>query len=269
MDYIQSIILGLVQGLTEFLPVSSSGHLAVVQSLMGISDIPIFFDVMLHVGTLVAVIVALWSEIVAIVTHPVKNKFLMLVIATLPAIAVTLVAEKVFPDVFSDLLNGKYLAFGFFGTTLVLCISEAIAAKVDKKRTIRLPEALVMGAMQAAAIAPGLSRSGSTISGGLYTGVPREQAAKFAFLMSIPAILGGAVYGAKDVMENGMGNVSIPVLLVGLAVAAISGFLAIKWMLALITHHKLYGFAVYTAVLGTAVLMESLLYGTYFPNPFV
>lgn len=269
MDFIQSVILGLVQGLTEFLPVSSSGHLAVVESLMGITDIPVFFDVMLHVGTLVAVFIALWHEIAEIIAHPVRNKFLMLVIATLPAIAMTLIAENVFPEVFSDLLNGKYLAFGFYGTTVVLCVSETIARRVQKKRTIRLPEALVMGAMQAAAIAPGLSRSGSTISGGLFTGVPREQAAKFAFLMSIPAILGGVVYGAKDVAENGMGSVEIPVMLVGLAVAAVSGFLAIKWMLNLITHHKLYGFAVYTAVLGTAVLMESLLYGTYFPNPFV
>lgn len=269
MDFLQSIILGLVQGLTEFLPVSSSGHLSVVQSLMGITDIPIFFDVMLHVGTLIAVFIALWDDIVAIITHPVRNKLLMLVIATLPAIAMTLVAENVFPEAFSDLLNGKYLAFGFYGTTAMLCVSEAIADRVTKKRTIRLPEALVMGAMQAAAIAPGLSRSGSTISGGLFTGVPREQAAKFAFLMSIPAILGGVVYGAKDVAENGMGSVSVPELIIGLAVAAVSGFIAIKWMLNLITRYKLYGFAVYTAVLGTAILMESLLYGTYFPNPFM
>lgn len=269
MDYIQSVILGLVQGLTEFLPVSSSGHLSVVQSLMGIADIPIFFDIMLHVGTLIAVVIALRHEIVQLVAHPVKNKLLMLVIATLPAVAVTLIAEKVFPEMFSDLLNGKYLAFGFYATTAVLCIAETLARRAPKKRTIRLPEALVMGVMQAAAIAPGLSRSGSTISGGLFTGVPRESAAKFAFLMSIPAILGGVVFGAKDVAENGMGAVTIPALLIGLAAAAVSGFLAIKWMLALITHHKLYGFAVYTAVLGTIVLMESVLYGSYFPNPFI
>jgi len=268
MDIFQSIILGAVQGLTEFLPVSSSGHLVLLQNVFGITDVPLFFDVMLHVGTLVAVFIVLWKEIVGLITHPIKNRLLMLVIATIPAIAMTLIADKVFPEAFADIQDGKYLAFGFYATTVVLVVSELIAQRVEKKKSLLLPQALVMGVMQAAAIAPGLSRSGSTIAGGLFMGVKREQAAKFAFLMSIPAILGGVVFGAADVAKTGMGDVSIPLLLIGVAVAGVCGFFAIRFMLKLISKHKLYGFAVYTAIMGTFVLMESLLYSNYFVNPF-
>ncbi len=257
MDLFQSVILGIVQGFTEFLPVSSSGHLALLQAVFGITEVPIFYDVMLHVGTLVAVFIVLWKDIVGIITHPVKNKLGMLIIATVPAIVVTLIAQKVFPDVFSDLLAGKYLAFGFFATTVVLVVSELIARKLEKKRDIGLPQATAMGLMQAAALVPGLSRSGSTIAGGLFCGVNREKAARFAFLMSIPAILGGVVFGAKDVAEKGMGEVTIPALLIGTAAAAVCGFIAIKFMLKLISKHKLYGFAVYTAALGALILIQT------------
>ncbi len=268
MDMIQSVILGVVQGFTEFLPVSSSGHLVLLQNVFGMGEVPIFYDVMLHVGTLAAVFIVLWEEIKAIITHPVKNKLGMLIIATLPAIALTLIAEKAFPEAFADLLNGKYLAFGFYGTTVVLVVSELIARRLEKKREVELPQAVVMGVMQAAALAPGLSRSGSTIAGGLFTGVEREAAAKFAFLMSIPAILGGLVFGIKDVMENGMGDVSMPAVLVGTIAAVVCGFLAINFMLKLIARHKLYGFAIYTAAIGTFVLVSSLMGEFNFANPF-
>ena len=255
MGFLESIVLGIVQGFTEFLPVSSSGHLTLLQGLMGLNEVPILYDVMLHVGTLIAVFIVLWPEIVAIITHPVKNKLGMLILATIPDVVVTLIAEKLAPEVFADVLNGKYLAIGFFATTGVLVLCEVIARHMERKRDVELPQAMTMGLMQAAAILPGLSRSGSTIAGGLFTGVGRERAAKYAFLMSIPAILGGVVFGAKDAAENGMGDVSIPMVLVGLVVSAICGFIAIKFMLRLISKHKLYGFAVYTAVIGVVVLV--------------
>lgn len=269
MDILQSIILGVVQGLTEFLPVSSSGHLLLLQNVFQIGDVPMFFDVMLHVGTLVAVFIVLWKEIVAIITHPIKNKLGMLILATIPAVIMALVMDKVFPEAFADLEAGKYLAFGFYGTTVILVLCELIARRYEHKKKIELPQALAMGGMQAlAAVAPGLSRSGSTIAGGLFAGVGRERAAKFAFLMSIPAILGSVVFTVPDVMENGLGDVSVPNIIVGLVAAFASGYFAIRFMLNLISKHKLYGFAVYTAVLGTFVLVESIVYGNYFTNPF-
>ena len=270
MSIIQSVILGAVQGATEFLPVSSSGHLALLGNFFGITNVSVFFSIMLHVGTLAAVIIALRKEIIAILTHPVKNKLGMLIIATLPAIIITLAAGKVFPAVFSDLLDGKYLAFGFFATTGVLVACEIAAARRERTRkSIDLPQALVMGFMQAAAIAPGLSRSGATISGGLFAGVQREQAAKFAFLMSIPAIVGGLAFGVMDIVDTGLGDADIPTIVAGTAVAAVCGYFAIMFMLKLISKHRLYGFAVYTAVIGTIILAESLMYGNVFPNPFI
>ncbi len=255
MSFLDSIILGAAQGFTEFLPVSSSGHLALLQAALGMGEVPILYDVMLHVGTLIAVFIVLWKEIAGMLRHPVKNKLGMLILATVPAIVVTLIAEKFAAETFSDVLSGKYLAVGFFATTAVLVASELIARRIERKKELELPQAMAMGLMQAAAILPGLSRSGSTIAGGLFTGVGREKAAKFAFLMSIPAILGGVVFGAKDVMDNGMGDVSIPMVLIGLAVSAVCGYIAIKFMLKLISRYKLYGFAVYTAVMGAIVLI--------------
>lgn len=264
MSFLDSTILGVVQGFTEFLPVSSSGHLNLLQALLGVGEVPLLYDVMLHVGTLVAVFIVLWPEIVAIITHPIKNKLGMLILATIPAVVVTLIAEKFAPEAFKDVLDGKYLAIGFFATTVVLVVSEFLARRYERKRNVELPQAMAMGVMQAAAILPGLSRSGSTIAGGLFTGVGREKAAKFAFLMSIPAILGSVVFGAKDVMDNGMGDVSIPAVIIGFAVAAVSGFVAIKFMLKLISRHKLYGFAAYTAVMGVIVMILTNVNPTMF-----
>lgn len=257
MSISDTIILGIIQGLTEFLPVSSSGHLTLAQAIMGLDEVPILYDIILHTGTLVAVFVVLWQEVVDILSHPIRYRLGMLIAATLPAAAVTILADYFAKDAFREILDGKYLAFGFFATSAILVASELLARRTELKRNIRLPEALVMGGMQAAALFPGVSRSGSTISGGLFMGVKREAAARYAFLMSIPVILGSIVFGAKDVMENGMGDVSVVSMLIGFVVAALSGFGAIKFMLALINRHKLYGFAVYTAVAGLFVLYLS------------
>lgn len=260
MDILQSIILGIVQGLTEFLPVSSSGHLSLLKSLFGFTDVPLFYDVMLHVGTLVAVCIVLWKEIVGLLTHPIRNRLGMLIIATLPAVAVTLICEKLFPEAFENVLNGKFLAFGFFATTAVLLISDFVRPR-RRKRRVELPQATVMGCMQAAAIIPGLSRSGSTIAGGLFCGLERETAARYAFLMSIPTILGGFVFSVGDVAEHGMGDVSMPAVFIGTAAAAVCGYFAIRFMLRLISNHRLYGFAIYTAALGVLILIETLGFG--------
>ena len=262
MDIFQSIILGIVQGLTEFLPVSSSGHLSLLEALFGFTDVPLFYDVMLHIGTLAAVCIVLWPEIVGLLTHPVRNKLGMLILATVPAAVVTLVCEKAFPEAFQNILNGKFLAFGFFGTTAVLLLADFLHPRKQRAR-IELPQALVMGAMQACAIIPGLSRSGSTIAGGLFCGIRREKAARYAFLMAIPTILGGLVFSAADVAENGMGDVSIPAVVTGTIAAAHCGYFAIRFMLRLISRHRLWGFAVYTAALGVLILIETQV----FANP--
>ncbi len=253
MDFIQALLLGLVQGFTEFLPVSSSGHLVLMQQAMGLEDVPIFFDTMLHLGTLVAVVAVLFRDIAGIFRHPVKNHLGMLVIATIPAAA----AGYFFNDFFeSAFKGGQYLGICFLVTALILVVSEQIAARLKTRKRMAVQNALAMGLMQAVAIFPGISRSGSTIAGGLFTGVDRTQAAKFSFLMSIPIILGSVGASGVDAMQTGMGNVSLTAVLIGTAAAAVTGYFAIKFMLAFIQKAKLYGFAVYTAALGAFLMVD-------------
>lgn len=253
MDFIQALLLGLVQGLTEFLPVSSSGHLVLMQQVMGLKEVPIFFDTMLHMGTLVSVVVVLFWDIVGIFRHPVKNHLGMLIIATIPAAAVGYFFEDFFESVFT---GGQFLGLCFLATALILVVSELISVKMKPRKQINLKNALAMGAMQAVAIFPGISRSGSTIAGGLFSGVDRTQAARFSFLMSIPIIIGSAGSSGINALQTGMGDVSWTAVIAGTIAAAVTGYFAVKFMLSIIQKTKLYGFAVYVAALGAFLMVD-------------
>ncbi|MEI6101371.1 MAG: undecaprenyl-diphosphate phosphatase [Eubacteriales bacterium] len=253
MDFIQAVLLGLVQGITEFLPVSSSGHLVLMQQLMGLENVPIFFDTMLHMGTLVAVVVVLFWDIIGIFRHPIKNHLGMLIIATIPAAAAGYLLGDFFESVFK---NGQFLGICFLATALILILSELIAARIKVKKQITIKNALIMGVMQAVAIFPGISRSGSTIAGGLFSGVDRTQAARFSFLMSIPIIIGSSGSSGMNALQTGMGDVSWTAVIAGTIAAAIMGYFAVKFMLAIIQKTKLYSFAVYVAILGVFVILD-------------
>lgn len=255
MGIFEAFILGIVQGLTEFLPVSSSGHLVFFKNLLGVADVPIFFDVMFHVGTLAAVCVVLLPEIIKILSHPIKNHLGMLVVATIPAALV----GYLFNDFFESMFGGSALGICFLVTAVILALSEVIADKMRSRKRVTMKSAVVMGCMQAVAIFPGISRSGSTLAGGLLCGVDRKKAANFAFLMSIPMIIGSAVFEGKNVLETGMGDVSVAAVIVGTAASAVSGFFAAKWMLSLIQRKKLFGFAIYVAILGAFVIIDQNL----------
>lgn len=255
MGILESILLGIVQGLTEFLPVSSSGHLVLLQNIFGVSEPQLFFDTMLHLGTLVAVVVVMWKSIVEIFKNFFSKMTLYLVIATIPAVVATLL----FGDFFEGAFSGTYLGYGFLLTACVLTLSEVISQRVSRKREISMGSSITMGVMQAVAIFPGVSRAGSTIAGGLVCGIDRRQAASFSFLMSIPAILGSVVLqGAKIFNETSMNVEWLPTI-TGMVCAAVSGYFAIKFMLALISKKRLYGFAIYVAALGIFVLLDQYL----------
>lgn len=258
MSILNSILLGIVQGLTEFLPVSSSGHLVLLQNVFGISEPQLFFDTMLHLGTLVAVVIVMWQSIVDIFKNFFSKMTLFLIIATIPAVLATLL----FGDFFEGAFGGAYLGYGFLLTACVLTISEMISKRVSKKRELNMSSTLTMGVMQAVAIFPGVSRAGSTIAGGLVSGIGRREAASFSFLMSIPAILGSVVLqGAKIFNETALNVEWLPTI-VGMVCAAVSGYFAIKFMLALISRKRLYGFAIYVALLGIFVLLDQTLLKT-------
>jgi len=272
MDIIEAIILGLIQGLAEFLPISSSGHLAIAMAAMGIEEEPLLLAVLFHMGTLVAVLVVFWRDWWEMLKNPFKSKALwLLALATLPAALLgVLLSSKI------DQLFGApwFVGIFFLLTTALLLVAERFArspvptgrrARKPGVEDVRLTQALAMGAMQGAALFPGLSRSGSTIVGGMLSGLDRATATKFSFMMSAPIILGSTIFEARDLFkaEGGIatalsGGWLAP--LIGVVVAGISGYFAIRWMLRLVQRVSLGWFALYTGVLGALVLLDHFVF---------
>ncbi len=273
MDIIQAIIIGLVQGLTEFLPVSSSAHLIFAQQALGVADVGLAFDVLLHVGTLVAVIVYFFNDIVNMIKgfllslvdlkngnfmgelkkDPYKKLAWLTILATIPIGIVGVLFNDIVESMFMGLTVPAFL---LLITGCLLYVSQRMnTGKIDV-RNITLKEALIMGCGQALAILPGLSRSGTTIAAGLFAGLDKEFAAKFSFILSIPAILGAAVFQLKDLS---VGSVEIGACIAGFIVAAISGYLAISFLLKIVREKSLDIFAYYCWIVGIIVLVNSLI----------
>lgn len=261
----QSIVLGILQGLAEFLPISSSGHLVLFQNIFGIEGGEIIFDTLLHAGTLIAVCIVLWKDIVAILRRPIQKVTLMLIIATIPAVLAALFLE----DFITEAFSGAYLGWGFLLTAAVLASLSLVKNKSEEDsslNTINTKQAGIMGIFQAVAILPGISRSGATISGGLFSGVTREKAARFSFLMSIPAILGSLVFNIKDIIEldGAAAGFSLGTAAVGMAAAAIAGVVALKWMFSIIKKGKLWAFSIYVGLLGILIVLDQYIFHVVF-----
>lgn len=265
MSILLAVVLGLAQGLCEFLPVSSSGHLVLLQNVFGVKEGALFFDTMLHVGTLLAVFAVYWREIWDMLRRPFQKKVAMLLISTAATAALALLFKDFIAQAYG---GGAFLGAGFLVTACVLFLSEryfrARAKASHAIEAMKPASALGIGFMQGIAILPGISRSGSTIAGARLFGLGREAAAEFSFLLSIPAILGSVVLQLPDVLETGIGGIAWGPLLIGMAVASLSGYLAIRWMLRLIKTKSLLGFAAYTAVLGILVLFDQLVSRVFF-----
>lgn len=264
MQTIFSAIMGIIQGLAEFLPISSSGHLLVGEKLLGLlgfqTDNTLALFVMLHMGTLIAVAIVFWRDWLDMLLNPIKNKTLLLLFtASIPA----LIAAVLLGDSIDTLFTGWFLGPSFLITAFFLCLIEMIGKRQAGKHALNsqvtLPRAVLMGGFQAVALLPGVSRSGATLLGGTASGLSRAAAAKFSFMMSAPAILGSFLMEGKDAVETG-GLSSLLSLdtLVGVVFAAFSGYLAIRYMLKLIQRISFYKFALYVALLGVAVLIMQL-----------
>lgn len=265
MVFLIAILLGLVQGLCEFLPVSSSGHLYLISKLtssaVGEDTFGSFFTVMLHVATLIAVLFVYREQVLAILRHPIQKLTLHLIIATLPTVVFALILKK-FDALDKWLDEGNFVGFSFLLTAVFLTVSELLCRRRKAKKsidTMRWTDALVIGGMQAIGVLPGVSRSGSTIAGALGMRIDRRSAANFSFLLSIPAILGGLVLELyKLVKEPDSINLTVGTAaawILGMLVAAISGYFAVRFMIRLITKKGLFGFAIYTGALGIIVLI--------------
>ena len=252
MSILEAILLGIVQGLCEFLPVSSSGHLVLLQSIFGIQEGTLFFDAMLHLGTLVAVCVYFRKTLWQMLRHPFSKYPMYIVIATIPTVVVALL----FGDFIETAFSGSFLGVSFLITALILFITVQIPKQKRDLKDMQWYDAGFIGLMQAFAIVPGISRSGSTIMGGTVRGFNHDLVAEFSFLMSVPAILGSCVLEVVKITKTGLGDISISGTLVGVLCAMIAGFFAINMMMRLIRKGKLAGFGIYCAVLGVLVLVD-------------
>ena len=273
MDIIQAIIIGLVQGLTEFLPVSSSAHLIFAQQALGVTDVGLAFDVLLHVGTLVAVIVYFYHDVVEMIKgfllslidlkegkfipelkkDPYKKLAWLTILATIPVGIVGVLFNDIVEEMFTGLTVPAFL---LLITGCLLYVSQRMNNGRINVTNLTIKEALFMGCGQAIAVLPGLSRSGTTIAAGLFAGLDKEFAAKFSFILSIPAILGAAVFQLKDLSG---GNVELGACIAGFIVAVISGYLAISFLLKIIREKSLDIFAYYCWIVGIIVLIGSLI----------
>lgn len=265
MSILNGIILGIIQGLGEFLPISSSGHLLLARILLGIqTDTPALkmLDILLHVGTLIPVLIVFRREWLHMIAHPIKDRtLLMLIVASLPTLAIYLLAKKLFPDVngFAVFDNGWFLGCSFLITAVFLMVADRLAANRRPEKGVGVPQALSMGVFQGIGMIPGVSRSGSTILGGTAAGLDKQTAARFSFMMSAPAILGSLLMEGKDALEEGyFSQIDWAPTLLGILFAALFGMLAIRFMLRTISRISLSWFSLYLAVLGVVYLLLQL-----------
>lgn len=250
MDYVKAVVIGILQGLTEFLPVSSSGHLVLAQRFFGLEP-SLFLTVVLHMGSLIAVVAYYFRDIVALARRPFSKPVLLLVLATVPAVIAALFLD----DVIEALFGGGMLWLGFLLTSGVLCAGEVFRARCAARPDVTARDAGIMGVAQALAIFPGLSRSGTTLMAGQFAGLSREAAARFSFLMSIPVILGSFVLEGYKALQAGALDVPVPMLLAGMAASAAASLAAIHGLLLLIRKRSLIGFAVWTLLMAAVAFI--------------
>ena len=278
MSLLSSILLGLIQGVAEFLPISSSGHLAIAEHLLGMSgkiNIPDFFDVLLHLGTLLAVFVAYWEDIRDMVVEffqgirdlahrstpnpvpPARRLILLIIVGTLPLFCVLPVKKQV--EGLAD--NMYFVAGALIVTGVLLFASDRVRKGRKNEKSATMLDVLLVGAAQAVATCPGISRSGTTITAGCFVGFDRKFAVRYSFLMSIPAVLGANILTLKDAVEAGIVWAEVPVYLVGVAVAAVTGYACIR-LLKMIADKGRFGFfAYYCWAAGLLTLILTLIEG--------
>ncbi len=275
MSLLHSVLLGLIQGVAEFLPISSSGHLAIAEHLLGqagAAEIPGFFDVLLHLGTLFAVFAAYWEDIRDMVVEffggvgdlvhgttptPVpaaRRLIFLIVVGTLPLFAVLPVKDLV--EGLGD--NMYFVAGALLATGCLLFASDRVRKGRKTERTASLADVLLVGVAQAVATCPGISRSGTTITAGCFVGFERKFAVRFSFLLSIPAILGANILSLKDALEAGVPWEEVPVYLLGVLVAAVVGYACIR-LLKMIAEKGKFGFFAYYCWLAGAVTLALTL----------
>ena len=272
MTYLTAFLLGLVQGVAEFLPISSSGHLAIAQNLLGLEDagsVPEFFDVLLHLGTLIAVFAAYWTDICEMVVEffrgigdlvhrstpspvpPARRLILLIIVGTLPLFAVLPIRKHV--QGLTD--NMVFVGAALIVTGILLFLCDRVRKGRKTERSATWVDALLVGVGQAVATLPGVSRSGMTITAGCFVGYERRFAVRFSFLLSIPAVLGANILSIGDAVQAGINGAEVPMYLVGVVTAAVTGYLCIRLLKYVADKGRFGAFAYYCWAVGILTLV--------------
>lgn len=280
MNMLNAIILGLVQGIAEFLPISSSGHLSLFENLLGIGGLAAMeentlFNILLHLATLVAVIIAYWTDVRDMVVEffrwiggkkrekakgskpniPMRRQLLMVIIATLPLVLVLPIHDKV------EMLGAYPWVIGIMLilTGFMLFISDRMPRGTKNEKTMTVTDALVVGLCQAVATIPGLSRSGTTITAGMSRKMERPYAVKFSFLISLLSVTGAVCLKVLDVIKDGADWAMFPTYLVGMVIAGVVGYACIKLLQKIVSKGRFGGFAWYCWIVGALAILLDLL----------
>ena len=279
MNAFQAIVLGIIQGVAEFLPISSSGHLKIIERIMGLGDVEgnfAFFDVMLHFGTLVAVFIAYRKDIAELLSElltmihlkkrpqqqhadiPARRLMLMIVLSLLPLFLILPFKSKI--EALGTGEHGmEFIGAALIVTGMLLYFSDRFAKGRKNEKNMTVVDALLVGAAQAVAVVPGLSRSGTTISAGMARGFDRAFAVRFSFLMSIPTVLAATLLQVIDAVQVGLGGLSIWACLLGMVVAGVCGYFAIRLLKFIAEKNRFGGFAYYCWAAGLVALILSLV----------
>jgi undecaprenyl-diphosphatase len=252
MDWVEAMVLGMIQGLTEFLPISSTGHLYLGRHWFGLDEAGLFLDTMLHVGTLVAVVVVYRRELLYLLQHPFSRLSGLLVWGTVPTAIIGLAFEDLFEEISK---TGVTIGWEFLATGLVLWVADRWKDRGQKGlEQMTWKDAVIIGTFQGAAILPAISRSGLTIAAALFRKIDRSTAAHYSFFLSIPAIAGGVVLQGKDMLQGSGESLSLSSLLVATVMSALFGYIAVRWMIRLLQTGSLKWFSIYVWILGGLVL---------------
>ena len=269
LELLQAIVLGIVQGLTEFLPVSSSGHLLLGQYFLGLDQdrFGLSFDVALHMGTLVAVVSFFWRDLLRmafaffrsighrdLTNDPDQRMAYLIIASTVPAALIGFLFEGFFEE---TVRSPWVVVFNFVLIGVLFIVGEVVGTRTRRASKLRFGEAVGIGFAQAAALVPGVSRSGATITLGLFLGLRREEAARFSFLMSVPIIAGAGSLKLGEVISGGMGAAQALLFVVGFVTSAAVGYVTIRFLLNYLTNHSLRAFAFYR--FGVAAVVAVLL----------
>ena len=267
MNVIHAIILGIVQGIAEFLPISSSGHLLLLQHIFGLEIERAYlltFDIVVHLGSLVAIVFVFWPDIWTLIKNPFTKMTGLLIIGTIPAVVAALLFGNF---IINNLSSGIWLAAAFTITGFILLVVDRFPVGTKEEKDITWLDALLVGIAQAFALPPGISRSGTTIAGALGRGINRKAAVKFSFLLAIIAIAGAGAHDAYELVRGdgaaiyavGLGN-----MIIGFIVSAVVGYFAIKFLLKLIHACRLRYFSYYVWALAAFIMLDILVINYFF-----